>query len=421
MKKTWSPSGKLALIFLVFGICWILLTNSLFLTVARNDLQQYYFIQNIKGILFVILSAGLIYWTGYRFYGKTRKALLQLEEALDRYNVLGRATNDGVRDLNLQTGDLYVNPAMGELFGYDEEEMKENHAWWAENLHEEDKENVLKDMRATLEDKKTLWQQEYRFRCKDGRYKVVLDRSFIMYDDTGEPYRLIGALQDVTMQRQLQESLMTTRLQHKSELAQAIVHAEEEERKRVGEELHDNINQLLGVVKLYIDHMRVESTLKNELLEKCGDYLTQVIDEIRNLSKNMMPPGLKEVGLLESIRDQIIGIEMAKNIQIDLKVTGIDEDEISDTHKLMLYRIIQEQLNNIVRHSEATEAAISILHRNGAIRLHIADNGVGFDMSKDRVGIGLNNIRNRLEAFNGTMKVVSSPGNGFRLEIRFDA
>jgi two-component system sensor histidine kinase UhpB len=417
MKKLSSPL-KLALIFLLFGIIWVLVTDFILSTSTNNQLIIERF-QNYKGILFMVLSALLIYLVSKKLYDNIERARKQQEEALQRYNVLGMATNDAVWDLNFKTGECFTNRTLQEVFGYAEHELTDNNIWWRNNLHPEDKERVIGSLNGKLRDGGTIWQDEYRFRCKNGEYKTVFDRGFIIRDSSGNPERLIGAMQDVTEHRILQKQLIDQKVNHTHEMTQSIINAHEAERKKLAEELHDNVNQLLGVVKLYVEHAQVEPPGKNEILKKSAQYLDQVIREIRQLSKSLTPPTLSLNGLVASIADMISSIEQARNIIIDLDATGFDENLLSTSKQLMTYRIIQEQLNNVLKHSEADHVSIRLSQANGIVHLMINDNGVGFDSKQVKQGLGLNNIRNRLEVVHGNMHIESQPGQGCTLVIDF--
>jgi signal transduction histidine kinase len=221
-------------------------------------------------------------------------------------------------------------------------------------------------------------------------------------------------------QHLLLRELTEERLRYKNELAQEVFNAQELERKKLGEELHDNINQLLGVVKLYIEHAQVNPAAKDEMLRKSAEYVLQVINEIRSLSKSLISPTLQDLGLMESINELIESIWEIKKIRIELSNYDFFEETLSDIKKLMVYRIMQEQLNNVVKHSQAENVGIELKHSGSLVQLTIQDDGIGFDMATVKPGLGLKNIRHRLELINGNMHVESSPGHGCRLQAMFE-
>jgi two-component system sensor histidine kinase UhpB len=419
MRDPMPSSVKLAITFLVFGTAWILFSDSLTLTITKHDLTAYNRAQNFKGVLFVLLSALLIWWVSRRLYGNIEKANREQEDVLQRFQVLGMATNEGIWDYNMTTGECYTNRALQEMFGYTADELQDNYRWWTNNLHPTDRERVLNSIDTKMDTGGKVWQDEYRFRCKDGQYKMIFDRGFIMRNVKGIPYRLIGAMQDVTGQRTLQAELLQTQVLHKEELAKSVLQAEEAARKKIGEELHDNINQLLGVVKLYIQHALVNPEMREELLIKSSSYIEQTIEEIRDLSRKLLPPALHEQTLVESLQQLAADIQQVKTIDIVIRHDAFNEDLLPDNKRLIIYRIIQEQLNNVLKHSDANQVTIKLMQCNNHVHLTIRDNGCGFDAEDHKPGMGLNNIRNRIEVFNGRMEINTSPGKGCMLEVEF--
>jgi two-component system sensor histidine kinase UhpB len=419
MKNPLPSSVKLALAFLVFGIGWILFSDFLTLAITHRDIASYNRLQNYKGILFVVLSALLVYWISNKLYHNIERANRRQEELINRFQLLGMATNDGIWDYNIITKECFTNRSLQEMFGYAEHELQDNYSWWTNNLHPSDKDRVLDSIDNKMDMGGTVWQDEYRFRCKDGQFKVVLDRGFILRNKKGLPYRLMGVMQDVTEQRMLQEQMLETSTRHKVELAKSVLLAEEAVRKKLGEELHDNINQLLGVVKLYIQHALVNPAMRQELLRKSSAYIANTIEEIRNLSRTLLPPALHEEGLLESLYQLAEDIRQAKDISIEIAHEGFDEEQVPENKRLVIYRIIQEQLNNVLKHANAGSVVVTLKQCKSHVHLTIQDNGCGFAVETHKPGMGLNNIRNRIEVFNGRMEIVSDPGKGCVLDVEF--
>ena len=230
-----------------------------------------------------------------------------------------------------------------------------------------------------------------------------------------------ASLKIFARQRQLQQALAEEKILYKNQLAQEVFNAQEGERKKLGEELHDNVNQLLGVIKLYIEHAQVNPTVKDEMLKKSSEYLMQVINEIRGLSKALISPTLQDIGLIASIHDLIESIQQIKMIEIELNTDDFEEQKLPDIKKLMVYRILQEQLNNILKHSRAEHVEIELRQTEPNVYLRIEDDGMGFDASRIKSGLGFKNIRHRLELINGNMHIESSPGEGCKIEAFFTA
>jgi len=141
------------------------------------------------------------------------------------------------------------------------------------------------------------------------------------------------------------------------------------------------------------------------------------IEEIRRLSKELITPSLNDLGLVQSIQELIRSIQMVKKMKIRLAISGLDENSLLPEQKINVYRIIQEQLNNILKHAQANTVMIELNKEEAQIRLLVADNGKGFDPQKRRDGVGISNIISRAELYNGRVEIDSAPGKGCRLEV----
>jgi two-component system sensor histidine kinase UhpB len=161
-----------------------------------------------------------------------------------------------------------------------------------------------------------------------------------------------------------------------------------------------------------------EEDMRQELLERSMQLVSNAINEIRKISKLLITPGLREIGLVESIEDIIDDLRRAGDrLTIDLDLQNISEDQIEDRRKLTVFRIVQEQLNNIVKHARATRVLIRLSGEQGHLVLTVADNGIGFDVSRHRKGVGITNIVSRAELFNGKVEIQSLPGEGCTLTV----
>lgn len=431
-----------ALAFVAFGLFWIFFTDHLFLKITGNDLDKYFHVQNRKGMLFVCLAALLIFWVSARVQRKVDKLNAELtrkneeltrlfnqsisqdqalKEAYERFEMITKATGDAIWEYNFLTGISYANDALKNTFGYSTEEVQDNFTWWTSNLHPDDKLRVISRTEAALNSTETVWHDEYRLRAKDGSYRTVFDRGFILRDANGRPERLVGAMQDVTLQRRLQQELVNEKVARQKELAQAAIQVQEAERQQLGEELHDNVNQLLATTKLYLEHALSHPDAVPDFVNKANANISAIIEEIRKLSRSLTPPGLADPGLLHAVNELLSDVESAGSLKLSLRTEGIAEDDLSRDKKLAIYRIIQEQMNNILKHASAENVKISLERVDDELVLKISDDGVGFDPDVLRFGVGLRNIRNRAELYGGQMELHSKPGQGTTVSVRIRA
>jgi two-component system sensor histidine kinase UhpB len=207
-----------------------------------------------------------------------------------------------------------------------------------------------------------------------------------------------------------------------NQITKAIIKAQEDERYEIGAELHDNVCQILAGSQMSLGLLK--SNLQGASLEyytHCRDNLSLASTEIRNLSHRLAPVFFDDKKLEEAFLSLIntFNIDKRYNIQVHI-AQGINEQLIKMGRdiQLNLYRILQEQLRNILKYAKANEIEISVIHYNNRMLMTVSDNGVGFDVQAAKRGIGLQNIKRRAELFSGSMEVISSPGNGCELVVR---
>jgi PAS domain S-box-containing protein len=301
----------------------------------------------------------------------------------------------------------HVNPAFNHLLGFDEEELVTSP--YENFIHPDDRTITNKKINELKNGKPVAYFQN-RYLMYNGNYKWFSWTAFLPKAD-GDTYA-IG--QDCTDKMILQEQLIEQRIQEERSVMRAIVDGQEMEKNEIGKELHDNINQMLTTVKLYHEMLLNEKNLDKTLLTKGSLILLATIEEIRKLSKSLVAPGVDELSLSESVQDLVNRTMQGKEIVINFFVSKKNE-ELPGKIKLTMFRIIQEQLNNILKHANAKNVNIEFIMDAGNITLTIHDDGQGFDTGKKKNGIGLKNIISRIESLNGKVKIDSSPGKGCSL------
>jgi PAS domain S-box-containing protein len=227
-------------------------------------------------------------------------------------------------------------------------------------------------------------------------------------------------INDVTDRVRLEKELAKQQKLKQQQITEVVLGAQERERFELGQELHDNINQILATSKLYLDVAIEENDPRIELLSKSRKNISMAIEEIRKLSKELITPTLNDLGLVQSIRELIRSIQMANKMKIRLHISGLEESSLAPEQKITIYRIIQEQLNNILKHAQASSVVIELnktKEQDNQIILQVKDDGRGFDPRSRRGGVGLSNILSRAELYNGRVEIDSAPGKGCRLEV----
>ncbi|MDI3318767.1 hybrid sensor histidine kinase/response regulator [Pinibacter soli] len=217
--------------------------------------------------------------------------------------------------------------------------------------------------------------------------------------------------------KRIVDEFAENRLHSQKLIARATIQTHEQERKEIGAELHENINQVLATAKLCINLAMNENEKRNDLLEKSGEYISRAIAEIGNLSQSLVPSALFDIGLNEALEEMVEKIHKRHGLQIKLTIRNVAFDKLGNSEKLTIYRIVQEQLNNILKHSRANKAEIELRTSKNNFYLTIKDNGIGFNTENKYQGQGLGNIETRLQMHEGKLYITTAPQQGYTLNI----
>lgn len=338
----------------------------------------------------------------------------------ERYLLATMATNDAIWDWDVTTNNMYWGEGFHGLFGYKAGYFDNELGMWEASIHPHDKERVVESIQRFVEsNSQQVWQDEYHFRKADGKYVLVADRGFLIYNQQGKVSRMVGSMQDVTEKREMEKKLFNQELNKQKLIAQAVVDAQEKERSLIGKELHDNINQILSTAKLYLEVARTDEKERDSLIDMSTNSISNAINEIRTISRSLVPSSIGDLGLVESLQDLVESIKLTRKLNVEFFHYSDIDKLMSEQQKLMLFRITQEQVNNVMKHSNAKNLVIELLSQDDIINMSISDDGQGFDLDqvKHKKGVGLSNITSRAELFNGKVKIDTAPGKGCTLNI----
>lgn len=207
------------------------------------------------------------------------------------------------------------------------------------------------------------------------------------------------------------------KIEEQQKITKAQLAGQEKERQVIGSELHDNINQQLTSVKLYLSLASNQSD-GQQFIHKSEEVIRHVIQEIRTLCKSLTPPSLKDIGLREALEDLIETYAITAAFQVHLHIE-VETEQLEEELQFSIFRITQELLNNAVKHAEATDIFIKMWlnKEDNKLNLTVRDNGKGFNPDQKSSGVGFTNIRNRLSLYNGKMDIHSEPGKGCTTHI----
>lgn len=207
--------------------------------------------------------------------------------------------------------------------------------------------------------------------------------------------------------------------------AQSVLKGEEQERARLAKDLHDGLSGMLSGVKYSLQDMKGNLIMTEEnrqAFERSMDMLDSSIQEMRRVAHNMMPEVLVRYGLDAAMKDYVAEINKAGMVKVVYQSMGLEDKEVEKSAALAIYRIVQELLNNVIKHARATEALVQLFNENDKLVVNVEDNGKGFDtrLSEEKGGMGWRNIRSRVELLNGKIDLQSSPDKGTAVNLEFN-
>lgn len=256
-----------------------------------------------------------------------------------------------------------------------------------------------------------------RILSKSGE-KIYLEFVSHRIDYKGLPC-ILALGNNVTERIMLEKQLEEQRQEAQKEITNAVISAQESERQEIGRELHDNINQILASARLYVGLTKSTPGEQAIFLEKSDELIQSAIDEIRTLSHSLIPPTLGDGHLKDNLLQLFENVSSGIGSTIYHHLNDFREDSIEDAFKLAIYRICQEQFNNITKYAKASNVHFFLGPKGKDLVLSIKDDGVGFDLSKKSSGVGLMNMKTRAALFNGTVFIYTAPGAGCELQVVF--
>lgn len=208
-------------------------------------------------------------------------------------------------------------------------------------------------------------------------------------------------------------------IQLQRERTQAQIMMQEQERKRIANDLHDSLGPMLSTVKLYMHSITVDTDADHQALGKASDYIDETIGNLREISYNLLPGSLARNGLVTVVKEFLSRLSGRHAIRIDFETEG--DISIPQNTELHLFRIVQEVVHNTIKHSQATNLKLLLASRNDGLFLITEDNGKGFDLYDTKSasgGLGLKSIENRCEMINAGLKIITQKNKGCKIIIK---
>jgi len=243
---------------------------------------------------------------------------------------------------------------------------------------------------------------------------LLLFVALLVYRNFRNRHKILKQSEELKMQK-IQE------LENEKQLiaARSLLQGQEEERTRLARDLHDGVGGLLSGVKLSMSNMKGNFFLSEENALAMSNVIMQLdqsIAELRRVSHNMMPESLIKYGLKEALENYCETLNISGKIKVQLQTYGMEE-RMEQSNEIVAYRMVQELLNNVIKHADAKNVLIQLVRKQDHFTLTVEDDGKGFDPKEISSGAGLQNIKARAEYLNGTLDIVSSRGEGTSVTI----
>jgi two-component system sensor histidine kinase UhpB len=357
-----------------------------------------------------------------RMVEERAQAAASLTASEERLRLALSAANQGLYDIDVQTGAMTVSPEYCRMIGYDPDELTETVAKLHQRLHPDDREGVVQAYQDFVAGRRSDFAVEFRQRTAHGGFRWVLSVGRIVaWDAEGRAVRMLGTHTDVTADREAQEALRVSREQLRH-LAVAQEAAREAERARVARELHDELGQALTGLKLDVVWLRDrlpegDGPARGRAAEALS-LVDTTVEAVRRVAAELRPAILDDIGLASAIPWQ--AREFARRSGTQVTVTGAETIPAIESGKATaVFRILQESLTNVARHSGATAVAIEIQADSDWLRLDISDNGTGIEFAgpERRRPLGILGMQERARAWEGTVAVTPQPDGGTRVRV----
>jgi len=332
-----------------------------------------------------------------------------LTETLEQLQLAAAAANVGMWSRPINGTTLWLSQKAGDILGFPSGEQFTRDDFY-QQIHPEDR-PLLATLIRELEEGKNEFQFEYRIVSKVGNLRWIHSRGKV---DMVNGARFVrGAIVDITKLKIAEQAI--------HDLSGKLINAQEKERAHLARELHDDLSQRIALLSIQL------TTLRNKPrdLEYVKSQLDQFVSDVKRLSVDvhrisheLHPARLTQLGLESALHGLCHELSAAHPLEIDFESENLPRDLHQDT-SVCLYRVAQESLQNVIKHSGAVSARVSIKLENGRIRLSVSDNGNGFDpqATRAKATLGLISIDERMRAVKGEAKVISAVGAGTIIEV----
>jgi PAS domain S-box-containing protein len=331
-------------------------------------------------------------------------------ETNERLSLALEASSSGIWELDPETMTFYLDDFSSSLCGVKKNHFSGSYHNFLNRAYADDREMLDEHFRTSINNNKEI-DIVCRFSNSNTKLCYVSIRGHLASEGTAR--RFVGIMMDITDKRQVEEETARLKQDQQKNITRAILNAQESEQRRISDSLHDGVSQLLYGIKMKLE---THSNMPGEDKGNVHELLDMAIQEVRNISFELAPALLTDFGLatIEELAKRL----STPGMLIKTRFVGL-EQRFDLTTETNIFRIIQELINNCMKHAGAKLINVEI-RKNHGIDIKVKDNGKGFNtrlQESNPSGSGLSSIRNRINLYNGTMSITSSPANGTTVKI----
>lgn len=352
----------------------------------------------------------------YELRLERENAYTALKESEEKYKSLFENMELGILEVDNNDKIQYCNEAFRKIIGYPIEELLGKNA--SELLLMDAKSKKMMAAEQTIRNKGKESVYEINIQRKNKQTARVIISGVPLFDREGKVRGSVGIHWDVTEIRKMEKALIDEKLKKEQELIEARLQAEDQQRSQIGRDLHDGVGQMLAYIGMYVDTMKSKGNLNPDEFNKLESALQNTLEQVRTLSRTLAPPALQDLGLRDSIRELIASYAILKKPVFELEIYSQREDyNLNLEKKMVVYRILQELLNNTFKYAEAQRVNIRLFFKERKFFMDYSDDGKGYNPETISKGVGLDSMRSRISFYKGTLVLESAPGKGSRAHI----
>ncbi|MFZ9694382.1 MAG: PAS domain-containing sensor histidine kinase, partial [Chitinophagaceae bacterium] len=352
----------------------------------------------------------------YELRIEREKAYAALKESEEKYRNLFENMELGILEVDNNDSIQYCNKAFEKIVGYLIEELLGKNA--SELLLNDSKSKKMMAVENRIRRKGKESVYEVNIQRKNKQIARVIISGIPLFDREGKIRGSVGIHWDVTEIQKIEKALMNERLKKEQDLIEARLQAEDQQRTKIGRDLHDGVGQMLAYIGMYVDMLKSKGSLNPDEFTKLEGALQNTLEQVRTLSRTLAPPALQDLGLRDSIRELIDSYAILKKPVFDLQIYAQREDyNLNQEKKMIVYRILQELLNNTFKYAEAKQVRILLYFKEKKFFMEYSDDGKGYDPKSISKGVGLESMHSRITFYKGTLVLNSAPGKGSKANI----